>query len=287
MNTTTKTKNKKSVINIEVNSRKKNVIEEYKQYKIAQGILLNKVYLQDCIEGMRLLPSGSIKLITADPPYNMKLKGQYWDKMTPDQFLKFNRAWLLEAYRVLEEDGAIICFGLHYNIFIVAQIMREIGFVIKIQYVWEKDYGRNSIYIPNHRAEFMILATKSKKSKLTYNVDYAKSINNGKNISNIIRTKRTPAIEKRHGAFPCQKPIELMERLIKLHSNEGDIILSPFSGSGTDCVASILANRNFIAYETDRDNLLLTNRRLQDVRCDNDYAQKFLTINQNQVCSTI
>src|SRR5690606_23426835 len=133
MKTTTKIKNTKSVVSITVNNRRKNVIEEYKQYKIAQGILLNKVYLQDCIEGMRLLPSSIIKLITADPPYNMKLKGQYWDKMSPEEFLEFNRAWLLEAYRVLEEDGAIICFGLHHNIFIVAQVMREIGFVIKTQ----------------------------------------------------------------------------------------------------------------------------------------------------------
>lgn len=117
---------------------------------------------------------------------------------------------------------------------------------------------------PCAATEYLIWATKG--AKPTYNLDYAKSINSGKNIKNVFQTSLTPPSEKKKGKFPCQKRLEgLTDHLINLHSNEGDIILVPFAGSGTECIASQINKRNWISFETNREYMELANMRLDDV----------------------
>ncbi|RCX15636.1 site-specific DNA-methyltransferase (adenine-specific) [Fontibacillus phaseoli] len=256
--------------------------------KLINEIQLNRIYQRDCIEGMKMLPDDSINLIIADPPYNTGNKGtkidmkkeygynyfnQKWDKI--DDFGLFNLLWITECYRVLKPGGSILSYGTHHNLFTVGYLMEETGFKIKIKYEWKKKNpppafaGRT----PRFSTESIIWGIKGKAP--VYNHGYARKINNGINITNVFETALTPKSEKAHGKFPCQKPLEISIKLINLHSRENDIVLIPFGGSGTECVAAEVSNRNFIAFETEPSYIELANMRLDSTT---QYKDKFKSI---------
>lgn len=251
---------------------------------------LNRVYQMDCIEGMRLLSDDSVDLIIADPPYNIGGKSnrfevsnekinfstirESWD--TIDNFDGFNYTWLSECARVVRKGGSIIVWGTRHNIFSVGYLLEKIGLEIRTIYVWHKRNpmpcltGRN----PTEATEFAVWATKGKR--WTYNLNVAKEINDGKNIRNVIETTTTPPSEKTQGKHPSQKRLNgLTDVLIKLHSNEDDIVLIPFCGSGTECVAAVKENRRFITFERESKYIEIANQRLENVR--DELAERKLT----------
>ncbi|STO12749.1 Modification methylase DpnIIB [[Flavobacterium] thermophilum] len=244
---------------------------------------LNRIYQMDCLEGMKLIPDNSVDLIIADPPYNIGKKGKYiqseekrfyaikeeWD--TLDNFEEFNWLWLSEAYRVLKNGGSLLVWGSRHNIYICGYQIEKIGYDIKTHYTWYKTNampcltGRN----PSESTEQLIWAVKGKN--WTYNLNYAKEINEGKNIRNVFITTQTPSKEKTYGKHPSQKRIEgLTDILINLHTNENDIILVPFCGSGTECVAARMLNRKFMAFETESKYIEIANKRLDNLEIHSD-----------------
>ena len=145
-----------------------------------------------------------------------------------------------------------------------------------MQYVWKKTnpppilLGTN----PKYATEFIIWATKGGKAK--YNLDYAKSINGGKNITNVFETALTPQREKKQGVFASQKPLETTVKLIELHSNPNDIVLVPFAGSGTECLGATITNRDFVSFETNPTHIQLANNRLEDADTFKEYFEDII-----------
>ncbi|MED1874853.1 DNA-methyltransferase [Brevibacillus borstelensis] len=246
--------------------------------KLLGSLELNRIYQLDVNDGMKLIPDNSISLILADPPYNIGKKGRYleannkkfrtvkedWD--TIDDFESFTYSWLEESYRVLKPGGSLLTYGTKHNIYMTGWFIEKIGLQIRTEYTWYKTNaapcwtGRN----PTESTENIIWA--SKGSGWTYNLDYAKSLNDGKNIRNVIVKSLTPPREKKHGKHPTQKPLEgLTDILINLHSNEGDIILVPFCGSGTECVGAEMLNRHWISFETNPEYIVTANKRLDSL----------------------
>ncbi|TVX97957.1 DNA-methyltransferase [Cohnella terricola] len=244
--------------------------------KQSQGIKLNRIYQRDCIQGMKMLPSDSIDLIIADPPYNIARDGanadmkhlrfktinEEWDYI--EDFEAFNQAWLEQCYRVLKPRGSILCYGTHHNIFQVGYLMSKIDYQVRIKYEWLKTNPPPSFLGTNPRfaTESIIWATKQTGG--TYNRDYAHKINDGKNITNVFTTSLTPPREKKFGRFPCQKPLELSVKLINLHSHRDEVVLVPFCGSGTECVAAQLTGRSFVTFEREPAYIELANIRLDN-----------------------
>ncbi|OMD37524.1 DNA-methyltransferase [Paenibacillus odorifer] len=250
--------------------------------KVLGSFELNRIQQRNCIIGMSFLPGNCIDLVIADPPYNIGREGakvnlkkgykainESWDNI--EDYETFTTHWLRECYRVLKPGGSILCYGSHHSIFITGYVMRQLGFKVKTQYVWRKKNPPPSFLgtNPTYATEFIIWATKP-DGLTTYNLDYAKAINEGKNIHNILETALTPKREKTYGKFPCQKPLQLAVKLIQLHSNINDTILIPFCGSGTEAVASVVTNRSFISFETNREYIELANNRLDDISMQED-----------------
>jgi modification methylase len=154
----------------------------------------NKILQGDCIEMMKSLPARSIDLIFADPPYNLQLGGDLtrpdnskvngvedeWDKFSSfAEYDRFSRAWLLEAKRLLKDDGAIWVIGSYHNIFRLGAQLQDLGFWILNDIVWRKTNP-----MPNFRGrrftnahETMIWASKSENSKYRFNYDAMKALN--------------------------------------------------------------------------------------------------------------
>lgn len=257
---------------------------------------LNKIYNIDCIEGMKNLPNRSVDLIIADPPYNLskghdlkwdksiKLNGMggiwekrmlNWDNLPFQDYWNFTEQWLMESKRVLKETGSIWVYGTYHNIGIINVIMQHLGIEILNEIIWYKRNAfpnlRNKRFTASHENLLWAHIGTSKKRKYYFNYEQIKNSNfpedllkkPGKQMRTVwdIPNNKKPE-ELKFGKHPTQKPLRLCERIIISSSKESDLILVPFCGSGSECVAASKLKRNFIAFEIDEEYINIANKRL-------------------------
>ena len=240
----------------------------------------SKVINGDCIKELQKLKESSIDLIFADPPYNLSNKkfqtvksGKYeecnkgeWDEIN-DPY-NFNKAWIKECIRVLKDDGTLWISGTLHNHPLVGVILKELDLWIINDVIWFK---RNAppLLSSNRLApatELIWVASKSKKYFFNYKL--AKELNGGKQMRNLWDLTAARHITK----HPTEKPEKLLDRIIQIASNEGDIVLDPFLGSGTTAVVADRLNRKYIGVELDKDYYKIAKQRIKD-------SNRQLTIN--------
>ncbi len=172
-----------------------------------------------------------------------------WDK-NADIFTYIN-----ETKRVLNNNGSFIVFNSWQNLGDISRYAENLGFISKDIIRLEKSNpiprNVNRRYVSD--SEFAIWFVMP-KAKWTFNRQHEK----------YERPKFVASIEK--GFHPTQKSIKLMEWLIKIHSNENDIICDPFMGSGTTGVACMNLNRNFIGIELDKNYFQIAEKRISDAQ---------------------
>ncbi len=247
---------------------------------------LNKIYAGDCISLMRKIPDNSVDLIFADPPYNLQLNNELyrpnqtrvdavddeWDKFNSfEEYDEFSRKWLSECRRILKDSGSIWVIGTYHNIFRIGKIIQDLGYWILNDVIWIKTNP-----MPNFRGtrfnnahETLIWATKSKESKYTFHYHSLKVFNDDLQMRSdwIIPICQGEERIKVNGkkAHSTQKPEELLYRIIMATSNIGDIVLDPFSGSGTTPAVAKKLGRKFIAFEKDENYVKISNERLEKI----------------------
>ncbi|MCS4487723.1 DNA-methyltransferase [Streptococcus sciuri] len=237
--------------------------------------LVNTICLGDSIEILKQLPESSVDLIFADPPYNMQLEGKLkrtdgsifqgvdtvqWDKFsTLESYKRFTRAWLIEAQRVLKKDkSSLWVIGSFQNIYIVGDILQELGFWIINDIVWSKTNPTPNFLGTKftNKQETLIWATPTKNTKYHFNYKTMKVLNGGKQMTSVWEIPvasgneriKTDDGEKLH---PTQKPEKLLYNIIISSSKQKDLILDPFMGSGTTGALAKRLGRNFFSIERD------------------------------------
>ena len=254
----------------------------------------HRIYAGDCLDLLKKLPEKSANLIFADPPYNLQLKQELyrpnqtkvagvddgWDKFSSfSEYDQFTEAWLTACRRVLADDGTIWVIGSYHNIFRVGGIMMDLGFWILNDVQWHKTNP-----MPNFRGvrftnatETLIWAKKSEKQKkYTFNHQVMKQLNDGKQMTSVWKIPlctgrerlKTAAGKKAHST---QKPEELLKRIILSSSSEGELVLDPFSGSGTTCAVAKKLNRKSIGIEKEKKYVNISAQRLAGIQQD-DFA---------------
>lgn len=231
---------------------------------------LNTIIPGDCVEAMRSLPSASVDLIFADPPYNLQLGGDlsrpdgshvdavtdHWDQF--DSFAiydKFTREWLTEARRVLKPNGALWVIGSYHNIFRVGAMMQDMGFWILNDVVWRKANP-----MPNFKGtrftnahETLIWASMGEKAKYTFNYRLMKTLNDELQMRSdwVLPICSGQERLKKGGAkvHPTQKPEALLYRVMLATTNKGDVVLDPFFGTGTTGAVAKRLGRDWIGCE--------------------------------------
>jgi len=248
---------------------------------------LNKIYQGDCIELLKKLPDESIDLIFADPPYNLQLNGELyrpdqskvdpvddeWDKFeTFEEYDNFTRQWLIECKRVLKSTGSIWVIGTYHNIFRVGTIMQNLDYWILNDIIWIKNNPMPNFKGTrfNNAHETLIWATKSKESKYTFHYHSMKVMNDDLQMRSdwyipICQGNERIKINGQK-AHSTQKPEELLYRIILSTSNPDDIVLDPFSGSGTTAAVAKRLGRKFIAFEKEDFYIKVANERLEKVK---------------------
>ena len=250
-----------------------------------------RIYTGNCIEILSELPEKSVNLIFADPPYNLQLKQELyrpnqtlvdgvddaWDQFSSfENYDEFTRQWLSACRRVLADDGAIWVIGSYHNIFRVGKIMLDLGYWILNDVQWHKTNP-----MPNFRGvrftnatETLIWAKKSEQQKqYTFNHQVMKQLNDGKQMTSVWRIPLctgTERIKDEYGkkAHSAQKPEALLQRVILSSSNEGDLVLDPFLGSGTTCAVAKKLNRRSIGIEQEPRYVDIAENRLKSINAD-------------------
>ncbi len=218
----------------------------------------------DCITYMKSLPDRSINLIIADPPYYGIVKEQ-WDNQwkSEDDYLNWCEEWIIESCRILTYNGSIYCwgcFGENNIVFAKLAIIFEKYFKIKNWINWRHEYGFRGKTNYSYKKEELLYCVKNEKNYI-FNYQDIKEVatRNGakrddKRVpSNIWEFHWNNMSKERIKGFPCQKPLESANRMIKASSNENDLIYIPFAGSGSEIESCIRNNRNWIATETNDD----------------------------------
>ncbi len=231
---------------------------------------LGRILPGDCIEAMRSLPTASVDLVFADPPYNLQLGGDLnrpdgshvdavtdaWDKF--DSFAAydaFTRDWLAEARRVLKPDGALWVIGSYHNIYRVGAILQDLGFWILNDIVWRKTNP-----MPNFRGtrftnahETLLWASMGEKAKYHFNYRAMKTLNDELQMRSdwVMPICGGQERLRKDGAkaHPTQKPEALLYRVLLATTEAGDVVLDPFFGTGTTGAVARRLGRNWIGCE--------------------------------------
>src|SRR5271157_3900185 len=215
-----------------------------------------RLYQGDCLELLALIPESSVDLVFADPPYFLS-NGAGANH-------EFNRAWLAACQRVLKPNGSIWVSGTAHVIHSVGFAMQQLGFKLLNDISWVKPNPPPNLSCRyfTHATETLIWAARDKKSRHTFNYKLMKETNRGKQMKSVWEIKPPESWEKRFGKHPTQKPIALLERILLASSNEGDLVLDPFSGSGTTAIAALRTRRTAVGLELSYEYLTLTVQRL-------------------------
>lgn len=230
----------------------------------------------DCLEVLKTIPDDSVDCILTDPPYNLGLfmhnrntnlakmrDNQFayagWDNIEYEEWCSNMREFLKECSRILKPKGTLISFMSIIKVESFIRFAEEVGFYYKTTGIWHKK---------NPMPRNMNLQFVNSTESWVYFINRGISgtfHNNGKVVHDYLESSVTPLSEKKHGKHPTQKPLSIMKQLINLTTNEGDIVLDPFMGSGSSCVAAALLNRNFIGIELNESYFDITSKRLEEV----------------------
>ena len=233
-------------------------------------IELNKIYNEDCLEGMKRIPDKSIDMILCDLPYGVTARNK-WDTIIP-----FEPLWA-EYERIIKDNGAIVLTASQP---FTADLIQSNRKMFKYSLVWNKSQVTgflNAKKQPLRSHEDILLFYKKQP---TYNPAMVKgkrvlkstgggSTNYGKftykpHYSEWYYPKSIIEIPQKRlkSGHPTQKPVALMEYLIKTYTNDGETVLDNCIGSGTTAIACINTNRNYIGFELDKQYCEIANERI-------------------------
>jgi len=254
----------------------------------------NIVYSGDCVEILNQeIDRGSINLIFADPPYNLSGNGlkwegnktggdwymvnEEWDKMTAPEYMKFTRKWIGGCHRALKDNGSIFISCTYHNLSEVMIVLKQLEFKINNVIVWQKTNAMPNMTrrVFTHSTEFVVWAVKGKK--WIFNYEMLKEINPEKQKDGSAKQMRDvwsmPLVQGKErirgtdgrALHPTQKPEEMLKRIILASSNEGDIVLDPFLGSGTTAVVAKKLGRDWIGIEKSKKYVDMAKKRINSV----------------------
>mgnify|MGYP006426485137 FL=1 len=254
---------------------------EYEEGKVA-------IYNMDCIKGMSMIPKELIDLTITSPPYNI---GKEYEEISAlDDYILWCENWIKEIHRITKENGA---FWLNLGYLIVPEkghsvpipylLWDKTPFFFLQEIVWNYAAGVACRKTYSPRNEKLLWYVKNLKN-YTFNLDDVRDPNVkypnqkkngklrcnplGKNPTDVWQIKKVTSGKNRSSAertpHPAQFPLEMVERIIKSSSNEGELILDPFMGSGSTAECALRNNRFVIGFELNKEYVSYAQQRIKN-----------------------
>jgi len=262
-----------------------------------------KIHQGDCIELMKKIGAESVDLVFADPPFNIGYEyDQYDDRQDDDKYLDWSRQWIAAVHRVLKPSGTFwLAIGDEYAAELKVAAQREIGFTTRSWVIWYYTFGVNCKYKFSRSHAHLFHFVKDAEN-FTFNADdpeirvpSARALVYGDKRANpkgrlpddtwILRpqdfqsdkygfdpaddtwyfSRVAGTFNERQGFHGCQMPEQLLGRIIRACSNEGDLVLDPFAGSGTTLAVAKKLGREFLGCELSAEYGKSATERLKEI----------------------
>ena len=219
----------------------------------------NRIYPMDCVEVLKELPSESVDLVIADPPY-YRMKGEFdFVFQSVPQYLAWCMEWVRECHRILKPTGAFYCWGSSQMIDrLSVEVLDKFDWIRRNLIVWNYRTGRPAKAAYRDEADFLWFYSKPLHEihvdavRIPYDKGGEKDKRKnpkGKSCGNVWEVPRVMPNYKEATSHPTQKPEKLAERMIRASSDAGGLVVIPFAGSGSEIVQCIKNGRDFIAAE--------------------------------------
>lgn len=230
---------------------------------------LNRIYQLDVLEGLKLIPDESVDLVVCDPPYGINYSSN-WSKddnyrkkvktvngIANDNYdnLSFLEKVVKEIDRVLKHNSHLYWFT-RWDKVEQHKPMLDKYFKVKNSLIWVKNNWSMGDLYGAYAGQYENILFAQKGRRLLNEIDGIKR------HPDVLHFDRVPPNKLLHSH---QKPVDLLEFIIKKSSNEGEIVLVPFCGSGSECVAALSTNRKFISFEIEKEFIEIANERLKQV----------------------
>jgi DNA modification methylase len=250
--------------------------------------LINKIVCGDCIEILNKVREPFADLIFADPPFNIGYKyDKYYDKVKSKNYIAWTREWMRVCRNVLKPHGSFyIAIGDEYAAH-VRIIGKELGLAMRNWIIWHYTFGQQTKgkFARSHTHIFYFVGD---KKNFTFN-DYAVRVPSDRQL--IYDDKRANSkgkmpndvwdqysrvcgtFKEREGWHPCQMPENLLARIIAVSSRSGDVVLDPFSGSGTTTAAAYQLGRKYVGIDISENYVDNAMKRLAELKTRRDTAK--------------
>jgi len=250
---------------------------DYLEEKIDENDL-DRLYCKSS-EAMDEAPDNSIHLMVTSPPYNVGK--EYDDDLSLDEYLELLTSVFSQTHKKLVTGGRA-CINIA-NIgrkpyiplhAMVTEIMLDLGFLMRGEIIWDKSASAggscawgswmsasNPVLRDYH--EYILIFSKDSYSKNKAQ-EKRDTIGHDEFIQWTQSVWRFPAVNAKRIGHPAPFPVELPHRLINLYTYEGDVVLDPFCGSGTTCIAAMNNNRHYIGYDIKKEYIELSEKRISN-----------------------
>ncbi len=262
----------------------------------------NQIIQGDSIQILNDGPEGWVDLCFADPPFNIGyLYDNYDDQKNVDEYVDWSEKWMRAVYRALKPNGSFyLAIGDEFAADLCYVARRKIGFHMRNWIIWHYTFGQQTKKMFAKSHTHILYFSKEKPdnglTNITFNADAvrvasARQTTYGDNRANpkgklpddtwFLRPQEAAphayfepghdtwnesrvcgTFKEREGWHGCQMPIGVLNRIIKASSNENDVVLDPFNGSGTTVVAAALLNRKYVGIDQSAEYVGYAQKRL-------------------------
>lgn len=262
--------------------------------------MVNQLILGNCLEYLKIIRSESIDVVFADPPFNLNKKyAKSTDSLEIETYLEWSYIWLEELVRVTKPSGSIFIHNIPKWLTYYSAFLNDKCY-FKHWICWDAgSIPVNCNLQPNHYG--ILYYAKSESNQKHFKIrqphlrdfkgnllkDYGGKIESIHPFGNVISDVWTDIHRIKHKKYrdehPCQLPIHLIERIILLSTDEGDLILDPFLGTGTTAIAAQKLGRNYLGIEISEDYLNIAYTKLTNISKQSKLGESFISVYNNKI----
>ncbi len=248
-----------------------------------KGLELNKIYNMDCLEGMKGIPHKTVDLVITDPPFAIDFKAKRnnyhrtasrviegYNEIPKEEYYDFTLNWMKEVYRVLKDSGSMYVFSGWNNLKDILIAIDDLGFITVNHIIWKYQFGvvTKRKFVTSHYHCLYVCKNDEKRKFFPYS-RFGKEDDDKNGRSLHYKDKEDVWIIKREywtgdQKTPTKLPAELIKKILMYSSEEGDIVLDPFLGSGQVAIVSKMMKRQYIGFEIVKEYYEFAQKRLDE-----------------------
>ncbi len=262
---------------------------------------INNISQGDCLDLLKKIPDDSVQMTFADPPFNLGKKyNSYKDTLKLQEYLNWCEIWISEMVRVTKPEGTIFLHNIPKWLTFFTTYLNKFSY-FKHWISWDAPTAPMGKSLqPSHYG--ILFYTKSVKGSKIYEIRHPhkrdrktgyllKDYGGKKELLHpfgpLVSDVWTDIHRIRHSKFrdehPCQLPVHLLERIILMSTDEGDIVLDPFMGTGTTAIAAKRLGRNYIGLELDENYVTIAEEKLNKIRKKSKIGNSYVSIHLKDI----